>query len=160
MNQELQDSVRFSDLAYTIKAILSHKITISNVLLARSGSEHCRYKQTTPHYNLTILHVIEPFSNRKDHRFVRYCPTKNGASEKSQFWQKSSKLCNRTLAALQKRATRSACDGERENYNQISLLLLVQTNQRVLDSVLTSTQVRFTAGRMAREKLRISMAHV
>ena len=53
------------------------------------------------------------------------------------------------LAALQKRATRSACDGELENYNQISLLLLVQTNQRVLDSVLTSTQVRFTADRMA-----------
>ena len=56
--------------------------------------------------------------------------------------------------------TRSACDGERENYNPISLLLLVQTKQRVLDSVLTSTQVRFTADRMAREKLRISMAHV
>ena len=35
MNQELQDSVRFSDLAYTIKATLSHKITISNILLER-----------------------------------------------------------------------------------------------------------------------------
>ena len=35
MNQELQDSVRISDLAYTIKATLSHKITISNVLLER-----------------------------------------------------------------------------------------------------------------------------
>ena len=35
MNQELQDSVRFSDLTYTIKATLSHKITISNVLLER-----------------------------------------------------------------------------------------------------------------------------
>ena len=32
MNQELQDSV---NLAYTIKATLSHKITISNVLLER-----------------------------------------------------------------------------------------------------------------------------
>ena len=36
MNQELQDSVRFSDLAYTIKATLSHKITISNVHSAKS----------------------------------------------------------------------------------------------------------------------------
>ena len=48
MNQELQDSVRFSDLVYTIKATLSHKITISNVLLERFctvalevASKHC-----------------------------------------------------------------------------------------------------------------------
>ena len=33
MDKELQGSVRFSDLAYTIKVTLSHQITIPNVLL-------------------------------------------------------------------------------------------------------------------------------
>ena len=141
MNQELQDSVIFSDLAYTIKATLSHKITISNEALPFQTNNTtlqfnhlARYKAIFKQKRLSIRKILSHKKRR---------------SGKTAIF---SKLCNRTLAALQKRAARSACDGELENYNQISLLLLVQTNQRVLDYVLTSTQVRFTAGRMARKE--------